>query len=226
MTLSIHRTAADQVVQELRQRILSGELPVGAHLRQEAVAEMFGLSRIPVREALQRLDAQGWLTFAPHRGAFVAGLSTDEVAELFELRLLLEPHLLELAVPRFKADGLDRLKAVASQFEQALAKGDRTAWGAVNRAFHSELYAPAGRPRIAALAGGFDERVEAYVGAHLALHGMAGRAVLEHRQLVEAVSARDVAQAIGLLRRHLENTRADLIGWLSTREQAAQEQAA
>jgi DNA-binding GntR family transcriptional regulator len=218
---SIHRTAANQVVAELRRRILCGELPAGAHLRQEAVAEMFGVSRIPVREALQRLDAEGWVTFAPHRGAFVAGLSIDEVAELFELRLLLEPHLLERAVPRFQADSLALLREAADGFERALAGSDRTGWGAANRAFHRQLYAPAGRPRIARLAQGFDERVEAYVGAHLALDGIAPRAIAEHRRLVAAVEARDTAGAVRVLRDHLQQTRDELTGWIAEREEAA-----
>ncbi|WP_035485224.1 GntR family transcriptional regulator [Geminicoccus roseus] len=217
----LHRTAADQVVQELRQRILTGELPAGAHLRQEAVAEMFGLSRIPVREALQRLDAEGWVRFAPHRGAFVSGLSSEEVAELFELRLLLEPHLLERAVPRFGPASLSSLREAAALFERELSGDDRRGWGAANRAFHRQLYAPAGRPRIASLAQGFDERVEAYVGAHLALEGIAPRAIAEHRQLVAAVEAADAARAVTVLRDHLERTRDELTGWIDKREKAA-----
>jgi DNA-binding GntR family transcriptional regulator len=211
----IHRTAADQVAIELRRRILAGELAAGAHLRQEAVAEMFGLSRIPVREALQRLDAEGWVTFAPHRGAFVSGLSTAEVTELFELRLLLEPHLLARAVPRFDQPSLQALEAAAASFEAALERGERRAWGSANRTFHQQLYAPAGRPRIAALARSFDERVEAYVGVHLALAGIAPRAIAEHRQLVDAVRAKDADRAVQVLRGHLERTRDELAGWIT-----------
>ncbi|HWL70709.1 MAG TPA: GntR family transcriptional regulator [Geminicoccus sp.] len=218
---SIHRTAANQVVAELRRRILLGELPAGAHLRQEAVAEMFGLSRIPVREALQRLDAEGWVRFAPHRGAFVSGLSAEEVAELFELRLLLEPHLLRRAVPRFGADGLAALEQAAAGFEQALHSDERERWGAANRAFHRQLYAPAGRPRIAALAQGFDERMEAYVAAHLGLEGIAPRAIAEHRRLVDAVAARDAGRAAAVLVDHLERTRDELTGWIAEREKTA-----
>ncbi|HEX2525503.1 MAG TPA: GntR family transcriptional regulator [Geminicoccus sp.] len=211
----IHQTAADQVAVELRRRILTGELPVGAHLRQEAVAEMFGLSRIPVREALQRLDAEGWVTFAPHRGAFVSGLSATEVTELFELRLLLEPHLLARAVPCFDAPALQTLEAAADAFEAALDRTDRHGWGAANRLFHQQLYLPAVRPRIMALTQSFDERVEAYVGAHLALAGIAPRAVTEHRQLVEAVRDRDGERAVHVLREHLERTRDELTGWIA-----------
>lgn len=214
----IHRTAANQVVAELRQKILSGELPAGAHLRQEAVAEMFGLSRIPVREALQRLDAEGWVTFAPHRGAFVSGLSTDEMTELFELRSLLEPHLLTQAVPRFQADSFAALQAAAAEFERVLSKGDRAAWSSANRAFHRQLYAPARRPRTAALVQGLDERVEAYVGAHLALEGIAPRAIIEHRRLVAAVEVRDTQRAVQILRDHLDRARDELTGWIGQQE--------
>lgn len=217
----IHRTAADQVAIELRRKILAGELPAGAHLRQESVAEMFGLSRIPVREALQRLDAEGWVTFAPHRGAFVSGLSTQEVTELFELRLLLEPHLLARAIPCFDTRTMAALDQAAEAFEAALALQDPGNWGAANRAFHHHLYAPAGRPRIAALARSFDERVEAYVGVHLALDGIAPRAIAEHRALVEAVRQRSVARAVQVLQDHLNRTRDELAGWIARREEAA-----
>jgi DNA-binding GntR family transcriptional regulator len=143
------------------------------------------------------------------------------VEELFELRLLLEPHLLERAVPRFRADDLALLRDAADGFERALAGDDRTGWGAANRAFHRQLYAPAGRPRIVRLAQGFDERVEAYVGVHLALEGIAPRAIAEHRRLVAAVEARDAADAVRVLRCHLQRTRDELAGWIAEREKAA-----
>src|SRR5918997_1165848 len=90
-----HRTISAAVAEELRRRIVDGEFSAGFQLRQDALASEFGVSRIPVREALMQLEAEGLVKIHPHRGAIVSELSTEEVHELFELRALLEPRLLK-----------------------------------------------------------------------------------------------------------------------------------
>jgi DNA-binding GntR family transcriptional regulator len=90
-------TVVDQVADALRARILSGGLPEGRQLRQETLAAELGVSRIPLREAFRRLEAEGLLTIAPHRGAVVSVLSLEEIAELFDLRAMIEPDLIARA---------------------------------------------------------------------------------------------------------------------------------
>ncbi|HTN98462.1 MAG TPA: GntR family transcriptional regulator, partial [Nordella sp.] len=94
-----HRTIASAVVDALRRRILDGEFAAGAQLRQDSLAKEFGVSRIPIREALLQLDAEGLVKILPHRGAVVSELSVAEIKELFDLRALLEPRLLRLSAP-------------------------------------------------------------------------------------------------------------------------------
>src|SRR5438874_11719461 len=94
------QTVAGMTVDALRERILRGDYPEGEPLRQDALADELGVSRIPVREALRQLEAEGLVTFSPHRGAVVSSLSLDEIVELFELRAEIETDLLARAIPR------------------------------------------------------------------------------------------------------------------------------
>ena len=112
-----HRTMALAAADELRRRILSGEFPEGFQLKQDALAADFGMSRIPIREALVQLESEGFVKILPHRGALVAELSPAEIGELFELRALLEPRLLRRSAPRLTPDdyaALDGINAVYS----------------------------------------------------------------------------------------------------------------
>src|SRR3982751_2703327 len=102
------QTTASMAVEALRERILRGDYPEGEPLRQDALAEELGVSRIPVREALRQLEAEGLVTFSPHRGAVVSSLSLDEIDELFELRAAIESDLLRRAIPKMTKEQLDR----------------------------------------------------------------------------------------------------------------------
>ena len=105
-------TVAEQAADALRRKIMSGELPEGFSLRQDALATEFGISRIPVREALVQLEGEGLVTIVPHKGAVVSGLSIDEISELFMLRSLLEPLLLKKSAPRLTAEDYAQLDAI------------------------------------------------------------------------------------------------------------------
>src|SRR5438132_14032202 len=87
------------VADKLREEIIRGTIPEGAQLRQDAIATQYGVSRIPVREALRQLDAEGLIAIVPNRGAIVPALSPDDIGELFSIRALLEPEVLKLSIP-------------------------------------------------------------------------------------------------------------------------------
>src|SRR5215211_5143679 len=118
------QTIASMTVEALRERILRGVYPEGEPLRQDALADELGVSRIPVREALRQLEAEGLVTFSPHRGAVVSTLSLSEVEELFELRADIECDLLCRAIPRMTVEQLDRANDVLDEFERALKAGE------------------------------------------------------------------------------------------------------
>src|SRR5215510_6858495 len=108
--LPLKRTIADQVAEVVRQRILTGQFKGGQPIRQEHLAAELGVSRIPLREALKQLAAEGFVTITSHKGAVVAELSVAEAEELFEIRLRLETWLLALAIPAMSEDDLAALE--------------------------------------------------------------------------------------------------------------------
>src|SRR5215211_5453414 len=129
------QTIASMTVEALRERILRGDYPEGEPLRQDALADELGVSRIPVREALRQLEAEGLVTFNPHRGAVVSTLSLSEIDELFELRADIETDLLRRAIPKTTAEQLERATDVLDEFERALTAGEAARWGPLNWRF-------------------------------------------------------------------------------------------
>ena len=114
-------TLAGATLQAIRERILSGAYAEGDPLRQDAIAAELGVSRIPVREALRQLEAEGLVTFSPHRGAVVSTLSLEEIEELFELRADIECELLRRAMPNTGDEQLTRANDLLDEFDAALA---------------------------------------------------------------------------------------------------------
>ena len=94
-----HRTLSGALLEEIRQGILTGRYPAGTQLRQDALAETFSVSRIPIREALFQLEAEGFVKIVPQKGAVVSNISRNEIKDIFELRILLEPRLLLASAP-------------------------------------------------------------------------------------------------------------------------------
>lgn len=141
-------TAAESVLVCLRDEILSGELAAGTKLNQAALARRFGMSRIPVRDAIRALAAEGLVTHDPHRTAVVAPLSPDDLAELYELRIAVEPHASALAVPHLTAEDLATMRAAFEVLGQA---DDPAGWMEAHDRFHATLYHRSGRPRMVEL---------------------------------------------------------------------------
>lgn len=142
------RTRADQVADAIRADIISHALAPGLTLRQEDLAARYRVSRIPLREALRRLESEGLVDIHPFRGATVATLSDDRAREIIELRVLLMQHALRLAVPRMTEADLAR---AAAALEAARLAGDLATWGRRIDDFYTALCAPSGRPRLLAL---------------------------------------------------------------------------
>jgi DNA-binding GntR family transcriptional regulator len=180
------------VVERLREKILSGELREGQQLRQDAIAAEFQISRIPVREALSHLAAEGLIKIVANRGAVVSALSPEEISELFETRAVLECYMLRHAIPNLREEDFRRAEEILRQFEHSLEKDSETkSWGQWNWLFHSKLYTPANRPTMLAFLKTINHNCDRYTRLHLVftrnLH-LAGEA---HRKLLDACRTRD-----------------------------------
>ena len=197
------QTVASMTVEALRERILRGDYPEGEPLRQDALADDLGVSRIPVREALRQLEAEGLVTFNPHRGAVVSSLSLDEIAELFELRAEIECGLLARAIPAMTKEQLDRATDVLDEFEAALRAGESARWGPLNWHFHAALYAPANRNVTMGILQKLHHHSDRYFRMQLSLAHGGAKANEEHRAIAEAVAMKDVAKSTELMRAHI-----------------------
>jgi DNA-binding GntR family transcriptional regulator len=203
------RTLSDRVYEIVREQIVTGRLADNAPIRQDALAAELGISKIPLREALARLEQDGLILSHANRGYQVRPLSARQLDEIFELRLAIEPG----AAARAARDAGDAERiALADAFERLdSAAGVNLAEVAVrNRDFHVALTRNDERPLTAQLVERLAIMAERYVVAHLAPAGRETRAHQEHRQLLDAFLARDGDRLETLLSAHIRATRDDL----------------
>lgn len=203
-----------EVLKRLRARILSGELPPGEALRQEAIAAELQVSRIPVREALRELAAEGLVRIEPHKGAVVTELSTNDINELFDLRELLEVDLFRRAIPRHTAATLTVAATILEAYEAALSEHAVPDWGVLNWRFHEALYRPADRPRSMTILQTVCGHTERYIRMQLSLSGEIDRAIAEHRALLALARASDAEAAGTALGHHIRGARDSLLSAL------------
>jgi len=200
----IRQSLAAAVVERLRDQILNGELREGEQLRQDAIATEFQISRIPVREALSHLAAEGLITIVANRGAVVSALAPEEIEQLFETRAVLECYMLRCAVPNFTDADFLKAERILKQYEDSLAKdSDIKNWGEWNWSFHSVLYAPANRPSMLSFIKTLNNNCDRYTRLHLLftreLH-LAGKA---HQDLLDACRSRNPDTAALVLWKHI-----------------------
>lgn len=203
----IPRTSlASAVADKLREMIIRGEMQEGEQLRQDAIAVDFQVSRIPVREALRQLEAEGLIKIVAHRGAVVSSLSADEIEELFAIRALLECQVLKLSIPNLKDSDFQKAEQILETYEKALwMKGEVSSWGRLNWQFHSTLYSGADRPYFMSIIQMLNNNGDRYTRLQLYLTQAFERAKKEHRELLDLCRKRDVAAAVELLERHILN---------------------
>lgn len=185
--------------------IVNAELRPGQHLVETELARLLGVSRQPVREALHRLQAEGWVDLRPSQGAFVHVPTDQEVNELLDVRELLEAETARLAARSGQPDKGERLRVIWERGHAAAQADDVARAVAANNAFHAEVAAIAGNSVLADLAGIVGRRVRWYyrLVAPARSHG----SWAEHAELMDAIVAGDEERAMLLARKHTERTR-------------------
>ncbi|ARP80579.1 GntR family transcriptional regulator [Bordetella genomosp. 8] len=216
-TKLVRRTTVDLVLDALRQQILSGHLRPGAPLRQEALADELGVSRIPVREAIRRLEAEGLVAVHAHRGAYVCGISAGDVVETFELRLQIEPWLFGEAI---RAGGGGRLDAARAALE-ATRHADAADWGRVNWRLHEALYLPARRDLAMNVLRQLHDRGDRYLRFQVVNVPLRQQAHAEHLELIEHAEKGDIKGAVDALRAHIKVALEQVVDVVAELTQAA-----
>ena len=185
--------------------IVGGELPPGQHMVETDLARHLGVSRQPIREALHRMEAEGWVDLRPSQGAFVHVPTDSEVDELLDVRALLEAETARLAAGAASPAQVARLREICAEGQAAAEEDDFGRAVAANDAFHAEIAAIAGNSVLAELADIVGRRVQWYYRMVAPARGHGSWA--EHRDLIDAIEAKDPAQAQLLARKHTERTR-------------------
>jgi DNA-binding GntR family transcriptional regulator len=202
-SLSERRTASDYVAEALRQAIITGQFADGEELNQVELASHFNVSRVPIREALRRLQAEGLVSAEAHRRAVVLGFNRERIAEVYEIRALLEGYMLEGAAPRLGKEELAELRRMCDEMDEI---DDHHTWLARNHEFHRALLARANAPTAMALVEQLSMQVERYLRRSGGIHRPkeAGR---EHRRILDALRKGELEKAQEVLRGHILHTR-------------------
>ncbi|MCX4735955.1 GntR family transcriptional regulator [Streptomyces sp. NBC_01363] len=195
----------ERVYEALLELITTRALRPGQHLVESELAGLLGVSRQPVREALQRLNTEGWVDLRPAQGAFVHEPTEEEADQLLSVRTLLEAEAARLAAANSGTAGIAALEELCAKGEQAVADDDVDLAVATNAAFHAKVMELAGNVVLSELAGQVDRRVRWYYTPVARRRGI--RSWIEHRSLIAAISSRDGQRATEIMRSHTEHTR-------------------
>lgn len=200
-------SAGAMVFDALRRAIIAGELKDGDAIRQDEIARLFNISRIPVREAIARLEQHGLVKNHRFKGAVVAGLSIAEAGEIFDFRCLVESQVIRRAVPRMTPALIEKAHAICDACDAA---SDPIRWGDLNRQFHAVLYQVSDMPFHLATLDNAMDRLDRYLRARLLLTDGYSRANAEHRQIVAACARGDEHAAQALTIAHIQGAHAAL----------------
>jgi len=206
-------TAQHQAYCHIRRQILSGAIGPGHRINLAEVADALLVSRMPVRDALRQLDAEGLVAMRPNRGASVIDLTADEVEEYFQIRAALEALAVGLAAPRLTTDDDEQLTLLKEQMDRA--KGDPPLWIERHRRFHLALYRKCDRPRLMREIARVTDLLTPLAAAQFIENGVHLRKVHDHARIMRAMHDRDAATAEAEMRKHILDVGRDMVADIS-----------
>ncbi len=201
----------DVIADDVRERILSGEMVEGEIIRQEALAEEYEVSRMPIREALKRLDAEGLVQLTNNRGASVTKHSLREIGEIFDLRILIEVDMFRRAIPKMTTADFTRCHKLLEEMDASYDADDVAKWGGLNYAYHSALYGAAQRKLTNELLQRVSVQSDRYVRMHLSVMQQREPAKDEHHKLLALAQEQDIEESASLLTSHILRTKEELL---------------
>lgn len=199
----------ESIASALRHELMSGQLKPGATFPQVALAERFGVSRIPIRDALRILAGEGLIDFDSGGGAKAIALSAPEVRELFDLRVMLECDCLRRAAANLTPAALVEIERIRRQSD---LEADAPGWSAGDWAFHESIYRHAGRARQVAMIESLRRTCQLFVSAYSTMPVKKPRWLNDHRDMLANLKNGDADAAVEVLRNHLETAAAHLLG--------------
>jgi DNA-binding GntR family transcriptional regulator len=202
VNLDSYKPLREVVLEALREAIISGVFEPGERLMEIQLAEEMGVSRTPVREAIRKLELEGFVVMIPRKGAYVAGVSHKDVKDVFEIRAALEGLAAGLAAENITAEEIEQLEKVLD-FEKEPDSLEEMVQDDTD--FHALLYKISNNERLTGILGNLREQIQRFRTTSLAVPGRVKYALQEHRAIFEAVAKHDVEKARALATAHIEN---------------------
>ncbi len=211
VNLDSYKPLRDLVLEALREAIMSGSLQPRERLMEIQLAEELGVSRTPVREALRKLELEGFIVMVPRKGAYVSDLSMKDIADVFEIRAALEGLAAALAAERITEEELETMERLLVEKGEAINQNDIDKLVEVDTKFHETMYKASRNERLSSIISNLREQIQRFRLSSLSVPGRKKDSLDEHRNIVEAIQARDVQLARYLAQEHIENAENVLI---------------
>lgn len=196
-----HQTLREKILESIREAILRGQLKPGEKVAEPELAERFGISRTPIREAFRQLESEGYLTVIPRKGAVVAQLSERDIEEFYAIKSVLEGFAARMAALKMSEKEIEKLEAINEKLEQLARQGDVKTFFRVHNEFHELFIRAAGNDKLAEL---IDQLVMKFNRSRMASLSLPGRmeiSVNEHRKIIDAFKSRDGERADNLVKK-------------------------
>ncbi len=190
-----HQTLREKILETIREAILKGALKPGEKVAEPELAERFGISRTPIREAFRQLESEGYLTVIPRKGAVVTSLSERDVEEFYAIKSILEGYAARIAAEKLSNRDMERLEAINAHLEQLAKDGDVKTFFRVHNEFHELFIKAAGNDKLLELINQLVMKFNRLRMASLSLPGRMEISVREHRKIIEAFRNQDGAKA-------------------------------
>lgn len=211
VNLDSYKPLRELVLEAIREAIKNGVLQPLERLMEIQLAEELGVSRTPVREALRKLELEGFIVMVPRKGAYVSDLSMKDIADVFEIRAALEGLAGALAAERITEEELETMERLLVEKGEAINLNNIDKLVEVDTKFHEAMYQASRNDRLTAIISNLREQIQRFRLTSLSVPGRKQDSLIEHRGLLEAIQARDIQLARQLAQEHIENAENVLI---------------
>lgn len=209
--LDSYKPLREVVSEALRDAIVSGVLKPGERLMEIQLAEELGVSRTPVREAIRKLELEGFVVMVPRRGTYVSDISLKDINEVYEVRTALDVLAAGLAAERITDEETEELERLLVEIAEHIKAGDMDKIVETDEHFHDVLYKASRNDRLVGIINNLRELLQRFRTVSMSYPGRLTNTLDEHRRLVEAISQRDVEAAQQIAREHMENAESTML---------------
>lgn len=205
VNLDSYKPLRELVLEAIREAIINGSLKPRERLMEIQMAEELGVSRTPIREALRKLELEGFIVMVPRKGAYVADISTKDIADVFEIRASLEGLAAALAAERVTEEELEFMERCLVIKAEAIATADFEKLVDIDTKFHEAIYKASRNERLVTIVNNLREQIQRLRTTSLSVPGRMYQSLKEHRAIVEAIQSRDISLARQVAQDHIEN---------------------